>query len=236
MAYSRRQTIEEKNNRRKTTGFILLSIGFVLFMFFYGLPILVKLANLAYDFKKGSESIEINDKTPPPPPRLESLPEYTNKNLVEIIGGSEAGSVVIIDLNGQTEDVVSDNSGRFSLSLTITDGDNFIKAYAKDSSANKSVETQTYTVTFDNEPPKIEVSSPANNTEFYGSIQKSLTIKGTTEENSLVQINDRLAIVDSNGDFKYSVQLSAGLNTYIIKATDRAGNTAETSFQVTFTP
>lgn len=236
MAYSRRQTIEEKTNRRKAIGFTLLSIGFILFMFFYGLPLLVKLASIAYDFKKGSEAIEVTDNTPPPPPRLDSTPEYTNKDSVELNGSSESGSIVVIDVNGKTDEVVADNSGRFSLTINIQKGENFIKVYAKDSSGNKSQDTSTHIVIFDTEPPKIEVSAPVNNTDYYGSLQKSLIIKGVTEESAQVQINDRLAIVDGSGNFSFAVQLSPGENIFNIKATDKASNTTETSIQVNFTP
>jgi hypothetical protein len=236
MTYSRRQTIEEKNNKRKALGFSLLSIGFVLFMFFYGLPLLVKVANVAYDFKKSAQPIEINDTTPPPTPRIDSLPKATNKDNILVEGSSESGSTVVIDLNGNLEEIVTDSDGRFSTNLNLKKGDNFIKAYAKDTSNNKSGETDTSIITFDTEPPELSITSPTDNTDFYGSGQKMLTIKGTTEADAKLQINDRLAIVDSNGNFSFTTALNDGTNNFNVKSTDTADNTKEISFKVNFTP
>jgi hypothetical protein len=236
MVYSRRQTIEEKNNKRKALGFMLLSIGFILFMFFYGIPLLVRVANLAYDFKKTSEPIDVNDNTPPPPPRLESLPKAVNKALLAVSGNTEAGATVVIDLNGTTSETVADNDGRFSTNVKLSEGDNFLKAYSKDSASNQSPDSEMFTVTYDTEPPKLEINSPDNKSEYFGEKQKVITISGTTENNVKLQINDRLAIVNSEGNFSYNLGLNSGNNDIFIKATDPADNTTEISIQVSFTP
>lgn len=236
MAYSRRQTVEEKKNKRKAATLVTLSIVFVVLMFFYGLPLLVKLANVAYDFKKTSQPIEINDTTPPPPPRIDALPVATNKTSLTISGSSEPGATVIIDQNGKTHEAAIDNDGKFSLTIDLSDGENFIKASTKDSAGNESYDTKTYSVTFDNEKPELTITSPQNGSDFYGSSQKKLTIKGTTEEDVKLQINDRLAIVDSSGNFSFPVQLNEGTNSFNIKATDLADNTTEVTIDVNFTP
>jgi len=236
MTYSRRQTIEEKKNKKKATTLIFLSVAFVILMFFYGLPLLVKLANIAYDFKRSSQPIEINDTTPPPPPRINALPVATNKTMLSISGNSEPGAIAVIDHNGKTHEAAIDSDGKFSMTIELSDGENFIKALTKDSAGNESYDTKTYSVVFDDEKPELTINSPQNGADYYGSSQKNLTIKGETEEGVKLQINDRLVIVDSTGNFNFPIQLNEGTNSFNIKASDLADNLTEITIEVNFTP
>jgi len=234
MTYSRRLGVEEKHNKRRAYGFILLSVGFVLVMFFYGLPLLVKLANLVYDFKKTSQPIDITDTTPPPPPRIDPLPGATKDTSVTIQGSGEAGVTILININGVTNETVSDADGKFSLTTSLEEGQNFIKASAKDASGNQSLESQGVMILLDKEPPEVSVAYPANNAEFFGSNQKNITIKGSTEPDAKVQINERWAIVGSDGNFTFNTTLNQGKNTFNIKATDDADNSTEIILEVSF--
>lgn len=234
--YSRRLRVEEKQNRKKATGFILLTIATVAFMIFYGIPLLAKVSNFAYDLKKSGETIESNDTTPPPPPRFFDIPTYTNKTTLEIKGSTEPAAKVTIDLNSKTTEVLANNDGEFSQTLELWDGDNTLFAYAKDSSGNQSQDSASYKIIYDSKPPDLSVTAPAEGATFYGPKNKQLNVTGTTEEDAQVQVNDRFVIVDSSGNFSSLFSLNEGENTFNVKSQDQAGNIKETSVKVNYIP
>ncbi len=57
--------------------------------------------------------------------------------------------------------------------------------------------------------------------------EDSYTIKGKTEADALVTINDEEIALDDKGSFEYKASLEIGINTFVIKATDLADNTSE---------
>ena len=234
--YSRRLKVEEKDNKRKAFGFILLTIAAVSFMFFFGLPLLVKLANFTYDLRKSSEPIGESDTTPPPPPRLNGFPLYTKEDKLDLRGNTEPGANVLIHLNNNKIEVLANSEGDFSQKLTLSKGENSLYVQAKDAAGNESLETQNFKITLDNEPPEIEILSPKNGSEYYGSRSRQLTIEGVSEKDSKVQINDRLTIVSSDGKFTFLTSLSSGENKFLIKSEDLAGNLTETEISVTYYP
>jgi hypothetical protein len=233
--YSRRLSIEEKRNKRKAFLFITLTFGALLAMFFYGLPAVVKFAAFLTEINQSSQPVEVNDTTPPPPPRIESLPEATKDEKIEIKGNTEAGSHVTLFLNDQEEEVLADANGKFSFSFTLSEGENHISAQTSDSSGNVSQKTETQVVSFDDKPPTLEVTKPVE-TEFFGSKQRQLVIEGTTEDNVRIQVNQRQVVVEQDGSFAFATTLSQGQNNFTVVAEDHAGNKTEKTFMVNFTP
>ena len=234
--YSRRLSIEEKRNKRKAFLFITLTFGALLAMFFYGLPAVVKFAAFLTEINQSSQPVEVNDTTPPPPPRIESLPEATKDEKIEITGNTEAGSHVTLFLNEQQEEVLADANGKFSFRFTLSKGKNYISAQTSDSSGNVSQKTEAQTVSFDNEPPILEITKPQDKAEFFGSKQRQLIIEGTTEDNLRIQVNQRQVVVEQDGSFAFVTTLSQGQNNFTVVAEDRAGNKTEKTITVNFTP
>jgi len=234
--YSRRSNIEEIRNKKKAYIFIFLTIVSVLLLFFFGLPAVVKFAALITEINKSSVPVEINDTTPPPPPRISSLPIAVKEKNIEINGNTEPGIKVIVYTNEKHEEIISDSEGNFNTSLELEKNENYIYARAIDASGNESQKSETQTVIFDTQPPVLEITTPSDNKDFYGSRQRQILIEGKSEENCKIQINNRLVIVESNGSFSHSVNLQEGVNNFNIKSEDIAGNTTETNLTVTFTP
>lgn len=234
--YSRRQTIEEKKNRRKAFILIILTVVSLFLIFFYGLPLIAKFATFLSDLRGSSEVAERNDTTPPPPPRLDILPEATSEISVEITGTTEEGAIVTLFLNSNEEEVIANKEGRFSYKFSLNKGGNRIAARARDSSGNESQETDTIVVIQDSEPPSLEITSPEDGSEFFSSSQRQVVIEGKTEEGTSVQINDRLVVVEASGDFTFATTLGEGENTFNVKAQDKAGNINEESITLHFSP
>ncbi len=234
--YSRRLKVEEKENKRKAIGFTFLTLAFIAFMIYFGLPLLAQISNFTYDLKKSNEPVERSDKTPPPPPKFNDLPSFTNKEKLDIRGTTEPGVTVFISLGLDEEQVISDNSGNFNATINLKDGVNEIKSYTKDSADNKSQETIVNIIVLDKKSPDLEVTKPKSGDQFVGSKQKQISIDGQTEKDAEVQINDRHVVVGATGAFNYIYGLNEGENILTIKSQDLAGNITELTITVNFTP
>jgi hypothetical protein len=224
--YSRRARTEEKRNP------ILLSAAFI----FYGLPAVAKFAALLMDLRTSTAPVEVSDNTPPPPPRLDPIPSFTNELSVEISGTTEPGVSVILFLNSKEKEVLADNQGEFSHTFMLNKGENTFSSLARDSSGNESQETEIQTITHDNEPPELVVTKPDDGTSYYGARERQVVIEGSTEEDVSININGRQVVVEADGSFAFATTLSEGGNDFTIKAEDQAGNTTELSLAVSFTP
>lgn len=236
MAYSRLASVEEKKNVRSALGYILLTIVGVLLLFFVGIPALGKFAAFVSDIGKSNKTITTNDHTPPAPPHFNTFNDFTNQQNVSVTGTTEAGATIKLTFNGNEQDALADKDGNFSFNLALDNGDNNFSAVAVDTAGNISQKSKDYKITYDNKPPDLTVDSPSDSAQFFGSAQRQVTIKGTTEATAQVTVNDRIVIVDDAGIFQYTTTLNEGSNTFAVKSTDQAGNTTEKDITVSFSP
>ena len=232
--YSRRAKKEQQKNLRRAIFFGILTVGVLLIFLFFGLPTVARFAAFLTDLRSSSRPVEITDTTPPAPPRLDEPPEYTNDTVIEVEGNTEPGVTVTIFANGDEDEVLANKDGEFSYEWELLDGENKIYAKATDAAGNESQESRVYNVTYDNDPPELSISNPADGQTFYGTQQRQITIEGSTEEGASVTINDRVVVVDSQGEFTFATTLSDGENTFTIVAKDRAGNEEETTLTVNY--
>jgi len=221
---------------RRAFIFTILTILAILGVLFYGLPSVARFAAFLSDLRKSSLPVDRNDTTPPAPPRLDRLPEATKEPEIEISGVTEEGATVILTLNGKDEEVVADADGKFRFSYSLRKGENQILAKAKDRAGNESQPTAGTTVVFDNEAPKLDISAPADGSQFYGDGQRQLAIKGTTEVGITLTINDRIVKVEEDGTFTFATTLADGENSFNLKSADKAGNQTEKALKVNFSP
>lgn len=232
--YSRLAVTEERKNRKIAYKYIVLSILTLIFLIFFGLPMLVKFAGFIGDIAKSDKPVEINDITPPAPPQFDNIEEFTNKDTLILSGKSESGATVTLRANNENSEVVVNSDGQFNFTFNLEKGENTIDAIAKDQSGNQSTQTKTYTVVYDNDEPKLEISTPTDGASYYGSSQRQLSIKGTVDEHVELNINGRLVTVNDEGSFNYTTTLSEGENKFDVIAKDPSGNESTTSFLVNF--
>lgn len=232
--YSRLALIEDSKNRKRAVKFTLLTIVLITALIIFGIPAIAKFAGFLGDFKKSSTPAEKNDTTPPAPPFIDSVPESTNSAFIRISGNTESGATVYLTFNDTSQEQVANSSGEFSFDLDLTKGSNLLYAKVKDQAGNEGQASKTYTVTYDTEPPKLEIESPQDGQSFFGSRQRQLIIKGQTESRAKVIINERLVVVDENGSFLFTTTLSEGSNPFNIKTEDEAGNSTEKTLGITF--
>ncbi len=232
--YSRLASVEEKRNTRKAILFVALSILILIFIITGGVPIITKIIDFVSSFNKSPQNLSLIDKTPPSPPILKSIPDATNKNPFEITGKVEEGNTIVIVFNDSENEIQADEDGEFTTYFDLEKGQNTFFAYTKDAAGNTSKETEINILIYDNEVPTLTNISPSEGTNFYGLKQRNITIKGLTEIDSSVTINDRIASVDNDGNFSLNYSLENGENNLKIKSIDKAGNENEVSLKLFF--
>ena len=234
--YSRLIGVEEKRNTRKAILFIILTVAFLPFVLFVGIPALGKFTVFISDLRGGSKAIVKNDTTPPAPPTFNYIPSFTNQQTASVSGTTEPGATVKLTSNSGSQETLSDKDGTFSFILQLQSGVNAFSVISVDTSGNQSLQPKSFQITFNNKPPSLSVTSPSDGSSFFGSTQRQITIQGKTDAGAQIVINDRIISVDDSGNFQYTTTLNDGANPFAIKATDQAGNTTEKDITLNFTP
>jgi len=234
MLTSHRAQLERQRLIKRLLITVASAVGAVVFLLYVGLPILARLVLFTSSFKEGTSTTQ-NTKLILPPV-LDPLPEATNSGRIIVSGFAPKETTVKIFVNGdETTKVLADKDGKFtSRDVTIKEGSNTIFATITEKTVESSP-SASYMVVYKKGEPKLEIESPKDG-EMFRDDQKEITISGTTDEDNRVVINDRLAIVDTQGRFSYRVQLSDGENKFKISSSDQAGNTVEKEIKVTYSP
>lgn len=232
--YSRLAEIEKEKNRRTTFVYVGLTILFIIFLIVFG----IRVVSQAAGFLTGPEDglFDNQDKTPPAPPRINYIPEFTNKDELIIEGTSEAGSKIQIDFDDSDKEILVGSDGSFTTTVNLNEGENTFSFVAVDTAGNESTRTKSYTVSFDKEKPEVEIISPADGAKFYSSAQKKINIEGKTESSASVTINDRVVVLNSEGKFSFATELGDGENNFNVKSTDKAGNMTEKDVKYHYSP
>lgn len=223
---------EQKKMSQQTILMIIASIAILILFIFVIVPSAIR---IFFSLIDKTSPFEEKDTIPPRVPLLQSPVEATNSATIPVAGVGEAASKVIFVLNGnQQAEVDVNDEGKFEYELMLEDGDNSLSVYGIDQAGNESVQTKTYQIIFDNQAPLLEVEYPADGTQVELRKNQVIEIKGKTDPNSKVYINDRFVFPNSDGSFTHRYQLSEGENILKFRVTDLAGNVSEQEIKVTF--
>ncbi|MCJ7740495.1 Ig-like domain-containing protein [Candidatus Microgenomates bacterium] len=227
---------QEKRVFRRFLYSLVLIIAIVILAIYAGLPLLAKIILAFSSLKKNTVAPAKIEQTYLFPPVLDPTYEATNSANIMISGLGEKDTTVKIFVNGrEVAKVLADAEGKFyAKKISLEEGQNEI--YAKNiKDKQESSSSSILTIIYQKNPPKIEITNPKDG-ERISSDNKNITITGETEPGNRIIVNDRLAIVNSDGKFNYSVGLSDGENKFKIVATDAAGNSTTAEFKVTYSP
>jgi sugar lactone lactonase YvrE len=147
----------------------------------------------------------------------------TNQPNMTITGMTDPTATLTIN---QTPVEISKN-GSFEHSLALAEGINTIDVIAAN---RKGLQTQeTLTITLDVTPPvlTIETDIPEETTK------RDITIVGKAEPNCVVTIGDQDILLEEDGSFTYTAQLTHGWNGIYITAIDAASNSTVIEYYVT---
>jgi predicted nucleic acid-binding Zn-ribbon protein len=236
MPQSRISRLEEKRTKKQlflvTVGIVILILALITI----GIPLVVRISVFLGNLKS-TEQVDSSDKTSPLSPMIAPIPEATNSATVKVEGYAEPETNLNIFVNGLAIDsVLVGNDGDFEFShLELQSGDNSIYAIAVDAAGNESPKSNEQTVKYLKTGPTMEVSEPKDGQEF-GRNFETIQIKGKTDSEVNVRINERFVAVAEDGSFIFNLKLSEGENKISIKATDIAGNINEKELKVTYKP
>ncbi len=170
-----------------------------------------------------------------PAPQFFPVAEATNSATLAISGFSQPNEKVDLflnDLNVKTLEVNSE--GKFDGTLSLSLGVNQIYAITKDSQNQESPPSKTWTVFFQDSPPSLEITEPANGATVKRN--RDLSLKGKASVPAKVTVNDHQIVLDDEGNFSYPIKLQNGENKFAIVCTDPAQNQNKIEWVVNFQP
>lgn len=234
MLRSRLNRRKEQKIKKSLILSILGTLVIIFLVFKFGIPFLVNLSFFLSN-SKNKEEIKIQNQTFIAPPILDSFLSATSSADIVISGVSAKDQTVNLYINDDlVNSVKSENDGKFVFKETIKPGENTVKTKAV-VNGKESDFSNTITVIFKNAPPSLSIASPSDGQSF-SKDQNVAGVKGTTDPDVKVTVNDFWAIADSNGNFSYNLPLQNGENRVKIVAVDVAGNKAEKEIKVTYSP
>ncbi len=173
--------------------------------------------------RSASSTVQVDIDTQPPIIRLANLPEDMQ------VGGDERGLSIegvtdpdaTVWLNDWFQPLDVSESGGFSTVYTLQDGKNRIELVAVDEAGNQASIVREITLL--TQPPSIVVLNPPDGLWIN---EQMLSVQGTVPAGVQVQINQREANLDAEGNFNEDVVLEEGENIIRIQATDAVGNSS----------
>lgn len=166
---------------------------------------------------------------------MNPLLSATNSANIIISGNSSPNQIVNLYINNSLIDKAQTKSdGSFTFTESLTPGENVIKTNATfNDKASDFSDTQT--VIFKSALPSLTVDSPSDGQAF-SKDKNVVQVKGKTDSDVKVTVNDLWIIVDESNNFSYNLPLKNGENPIKIVATDQAGNKKEIDLKVNYSP
>jgi len=221
---------------RKAALLVIATICLLGLVVIYGVPVLIKLAVLAGEWRSSASGNARSDVIPPGPPFLLVNYVATNSAQLTVSGTAEPGSTVYISINSKdSAKVTTQDDGNFETKVVLAEGNNIFSAVAVDDAGNKSRVAKTVSVWYSNEMPSLEIETPTDNQEFSGE-NKRIEIKGKTDPQMRLVVNGRIIIVNSEGKFTMFYNLADGENILEFVAQDQAGNETRKKLTVKYVP
>lgn len=234
MAEFKRSRLDRKTNEqvtKKTVFLGSLTVILAILILVFGLPLLIKLSVLLGQGRSKNQNTSEIKKLPPVAPRLIIPYEATNSGQIKVSGFAEAKVNVELFKNDVSvaKTQVTDNGDFVFDSLTLDEGQNKFTAMASTDDAGSGDDSKAVVVIYDKTPPSLVLTNPSEETLSVDYADFDVT--GKTDAGASVSINNRIASVDSDGNFKLKWQLNTGKNELEITAVDLAGN--ETKKKIT---
>lgn len=232
---SRLSKTAEKRTKKQLYLSILGIIVVVFLLFKFGIPALVNFS-LFLSSLKGQQSTS-NSQTAKElivPPTLIQEFTATNSASITINGTTTAQQIVQLYVNDDLVDsTTAKDDGTFSFKgISLTQQQNTIKARVKKDNKLSDF-SDPLIISYIQKAPSLTLDSPSDGQSFPHD-QSSVTVKGKTDADVRVTVNDFWAIVDSSGNYTYSLRLQNGDNQIHVVATDAAGNTTTKQIKVTY--
>ncbi|OGK20456.1 hypothetical protein A3C98_03600 [Candidatus Roizmanbacteria bacterium RIFCSPHIGHO2_02_FULL_37_15] len=229
--------LAEQQKKQFTTKIIiviLVLVAVVILIFTVGLKILLNTSVFVAKLSEKSQSPLLNkNQNFIGDVDIVNIPTATNSSRIIVEGGVVNFNQIEFYLNGdlvkETSLLTSDNFSEEIGDLAI--GENEVYIIGKSKEENEEKKSKVYTVFYKSEKPRLEVSEPQDGLK---TVKQELEIKGLTDKETYIKVNDLPVVVDAQGTFQTTVKLNEGENKIFIKAQDVAGNSEEKTLTVIY--
>lgn len=163
---------------------------------------------------------------------IDSIPESTNSAHIVLMGTARNYDTVIIYLNEENVRAVDTQKDTFQAEIgELIKGNNSVYVVAKSAKYKKTATSNTYTVVYKNDKPKLEISEPTDNLRTN---KPEISVKGKTENGNTVKVNGYPVVIEANAGFQTAIKLNEGDNKIIITVEDEFGNTDSKTLTVNY--
>ncbi len=230
---SRLSSSQEKKNKKTIIFSIIGILIIVIIMYKFGVEALINFSLFLGGGKDSQATTNTKQIDYVSPPIINSLPSATNSASIIITGSAKKGQTIELYINRTKKATMTkiDKDG-FEFTQDLKKGENLIQVKAKEEDKESDF-SNFYTVNFQNEPPKLELSSPADGDSFHRE-DKSANVRGQTDAGVTVTVNGFFAVIDESNNFSYTLPLHDGDNDIQIIAQDQAGNKTEKKIRVNY--
>jgi bacillopeptidase F len=231
---SRLERKRDEEITKKTVFLGLITVATFLLVLIFGLPFLVKFSVLLGEAKSRVTKDQVEKILPPLPPRLIIPFEATNSSEIRVAGVAEPKTTVELLKNdvsiGKAE---VDDKGEFAFPRVVLEkGDNVFAALVSKEKGGNSELSRLVNVIYDNIVPELAMVNPTEDSLKVDVAE--FDVIGKSEKGVSVTVNNRLAMVDDEGNFKIRFQLNAGKNDIEIIVSDLAGNETRKKIAITY--
>lgn len=227
-----------KQSKKQLYG-SLIGIVLVIFITLNFGPYLIGAVGSAIDLISGKSNQSSNIKTDGSlePPLLDPLPQATPSDFINISGRSfyPEGEVELFVNGSKFKSAQIDDSLDFNIKdVKLEPGENVFKVRII-IGERKSDFSQDYKIAYLKDKPKLEVEFPQDGASFSKADQE-ISVRGKTDPENTVKVNDFIAIVDSDGNFSYVYKLKDGENKLVISSENPAGQLSTKEIIVSYSP
>lgn len=225
MINTRRGRLEENKQQKRLILAIAGTVGILIFFVLFGVKILIGFSVFVDSIRGNSPSNVQPQQAIVLPPTLDPLPIATFSSSLRVSGAGKSGlTAIVFDNNKELKKTTVAGNGVYSLQLPpLKEGNHILTVKLADNSGKMSESSMPISVQIKITKPVLTIDSPDDNATVTGD-SNFVPIKGTTENDTTVTVNSRIAVVKTDNSFVYSYPLQDGDNTISITATDVAGN------------
>lgn len=229
----RLERVQEKKMKNTIVLYIVILFTVLYLIFTFGIKLLLNTSSFisglfpqpsTKPLSKTEDSFSLID--------ISSIPQATNSARIIISGSVLNFDTLDFYLNKIKVKEIESTSDVFNEEIgDLENGDNSIYILAKSRGSKVEKSTITYKVFYKSEKPKLEITDPSDNSTTGN---QEIIIKGNTDKETYIHINDLPVVVDANGAFETSIRLKDGDNQIVVTAQDIAGNEEVKTFKVTY--
>jgi len=214
---------------------LLFLVGLVVVIFSFGINFLVNTSIFFADFshkKTANQTVTSSPKNVFYQLEVDEIPEATNEANFVLTGTEQNFTKINFYLNGEKIKTISPQQDQFKETLKgLEEGKNILYLEGVDETNDKKEKSSLYEIVYINKKPALTIETPDDNST---TDKSEISVRGETEKDVFIKINNRPIVVDADGKFSDSVRLKEGENEIEISAHDLAGNQTLKTIKITY--